>query len=76
MTALPDGIFLRQICKILAGLNVVWRAKKNSGGLPSSGGFDQFCMGLFLSGGFGAFIRKKQLASHFFCIKKLVDLKK
>jgi hypothetical protein len=38
-TALPDGGFLRQICKILADLKVVWQAKNISGGLPISGGF-------------------------------------
>jgi hypothetical protein len=38
-SALPDGGFLRQICKILADLKVVWRAKNISGGLPISGGF-------------------------------------
>jgi hypothetical protein len=47
--------FLCQICKILADLKVVWWAKNISGGLPISGGFDQFCMGLFLSGGFWRF---------------------
>jgi hypothetical protein len=77
---LPDGGFLRQICKILADLKVIWRAKNISGGLPISGGFLAdltnfvwvcFCLAdLADSGGFGAFISKKQLASHFFCIKK------
>jgi hypothetical protein len=54
---LPDGGFLRQIWKILADLKVVWRAKNISGGLPISGGFDQFCMVLFLSGKSGGFWR-------------------
>jgi hypothetical protein len=36
--ALPDGGFLRQICKILEDLKVVWGAKNISGGLPISGG--------------------------------------
>jgi hypothetical protein len=80
---LPDGGFLRQICKILVDLKVVWRAKHISGRLPISGGFladltnfvwVYFCLAdLADSGGFGAFISKKQLASHFFCITKLVD---
>jgi hypothetical protein len=52
---LPDGGFLRQIWTILADLKVIWRAKNISGGLPISGGFDQFCMVLFLSGGFWRF---------------------
>jgi hypothetical protein len=73
---LPDGGFLRQICKILADLKVVWRAKNISGGLPISGGFDQFCMVLVLFGGFGVYISKKQLFLTFSCIKKLVDKKK
>jgi hypothetical protein len=82
-SALPDGGFLRQICKILADLKVIWRAKNISGGLPISGGFladlTHFvwvCFCLADSGGFGAFISKKQLDSHFFCIKKILDLKK
>jgi hypothetical protein len=54
-TALPDGGFLRQICKILADLKVVWQVKNISGGLPISGGFDQFCMVLVLFGGFWRF---------------------
>jgi hypothetical protein len=75
---LPDGSFLRQICKILADLKVVWRAKNISSGLPISGGFladltnfvwVYFC--LADSGGFVAFISKKQLASHFFLHKKI-----
>jgi hypothetical protein len=36
---LPDVGFLRQICKILADLKVIWRAKNISGGLPISDGF-------------------------------------
>jgi hypothetical protein len=47
--------FSRQIWKILADLKVIWQAKNISGGLPISGGFDQFCLGLFLSGGFWRF---------------------
>jgi hypothetical protein len=68
-SALPDGGFLRQICKILADLKVIWRAKNISGGLPISGGFLAdltnfewicFCLAdLADSGGFGAFISKK-----------------
>jgi hypothetical protein len=60
----------------LAGKKYFWRTPNF---WRISGGFDQFCMGFFLFGrsaGFGAFISKKQLASHFFCIKKIVDLKK
>jgi hypothetical protein len=75
---LPDNGFLRQICKILADLKVVGRAKNISGGLPISGGFladsTNFvwvCFCLADSGGFGAFISKKQLASHFFLHKKI-----
>jgi hypothetical protein len=78
---LPDGGFLRQICKILVDLKVVWRAKNISGGLPISGGFlvdltnfvwVYFCLAdLADSGGFGACISKKQLASHFFLYKKI-----
>jgi hypothetical protein len=85
-TALPDGGFLRQICKIMADLKVIWRAKNISGGLPISGGFLAdltnfvwvcFCLGdLADSGGFGAFISKKQLASHFFLLKKKLIKKK
>jgi hypothetical protein len=87
--ALPDGGFLCQICKILADLKVIWRAKNISGGLPISGGFlaDMtnfvwFCLclaDLADSVGFGAFISKKQLASHFFFtffVIKKIDLKK
>jgi hypothetical protein len=36
---LPDGGLIRQICKILADLKVIWQAKNISGGLPISGGF-------------------------------------
>jgi hypothetical protein len=54
-TALPDGGFLRQICKIRADLKVIWQAKNISGGLPISGGFDQFFLGWFFSGGFWQF---------------------
>jgi hypothetical protein len=82
--ALPDGGFLCQICKILADLKVTWRAKNISVGLPISGGFLAdltnfvcvcFCLAdLADSGGFGAFISKKQLASHFILYKKIVFL--
>jgi hypothetical protein len=78
---LPDGGFLRQICRILANLKVVWRAKNIYGRLPISGGFladltnfvwVYFCLAdLADSGGFGAFISKKQLASHFYLHKKI-----
>jgi hypothetical protein len=80
----PDGGFLRQICKILADLKVVWRARNISGGLPISGGFladltnfvwVYFCLAdladLGDSGGFGAFISKKPLASFCFWHKKI-----
>jgi hypothetical protein len=66
----------------LVGKKYFWR----TGGLPISGGFLAdltnfvwlvFCLAdLADSGGFGAFISKKQLASHFFCITFFVDLKK
>jgi hypothetical protein len=76
--ALPDGGFLRQICKILADLKVVWRAKNISGGLPISGGFladltnfAWFCFCLVDSGGFGVYISKKTLVSHFFLHQKI-----
>jgi hypothetical protein len=78
---LPDGGFLRQICKILADLKVVWRAKNISGGLPISGGFladltnlAWVCLSLADladSGGFGVSISKNQLVSHFFLHKKI-----
>jgi hypothetical protein len=76
--ALPDGGFLRQICKILEDLKVVWGAKNISGGLPISGGlladltnFAWVCFCLADSGGFGVSISKKQLVSHFFFHKKI-----
>jgi hypothetical protein len=51
--ALPDGGFLRQILTILADLKVVWQ-------VPNfwriSGGYDQFCTGLFLSGRSGGIL--------------------
>jgi hypothetical protein len=60
---------------VAADLKVVWRAKNISGGLPISGGFLAdlthffwvcFCLAdLADYGGFGAFISKKQLESHF-----------
>jgi hypothetical protein len=78
-SAWPDGGFLRQICKILADLKVVWRAKNISGGLLISGGFladltnfAWVCFCLADSGGFGVSISKKQLVSHFFMHKKVV----
>jgi hypothetical protein len=76
--ALPDGGFLRQICKILADLRVVWWVKNISFGLPISGGFladltnfEWFCFCFADSGGFGVYISKKQLVSHFFLNKKI-----
>jgi hypothetical protein len=52
-SALPDGGFLRQISTILADLKVVLR-------VPNfwriSGGFDQFCTGLFLFGRSGGIL--------------------
>jgi hypothetical protein len=67
-TALPDGGFHRQICKIMADLKVVWRVKNISGGLPISGGFladltnfARFWFCLADSGGFAVYISKKQL---------------
>jgi hypothetical protein len=53
----------------LAGKNYFWRTPNF---WRISGGFDQFCMGLFSladlvdSGGFGVSISNKQLVSHFF----------
>jgi hypothetical protein len=75
---LPDGGFLRQICKILADLKVIWWAKNISGGLPISGGFladlPNFvwvCFCLADSVGFEAFISKKTTCfSLFFAYKK------
>jgi hypothetical protein len=65
VAALPDGGFLRKICKILADLIVVWQAKNNSGGLPISGGFltdltnfAWVCFCLADSGGFGVSVSK------------------
>jgi hypothetical protein len=79
--ALPDDGFLRQICKILADLKVIWQAKNISGGLPISGGFLVdlinlswvcFCLAdLADSGSFGVSMSKKQLASHLFWQKKI-----
>jgi hypothetical protein len=56
---LPDGGFLRQICKILADLKVVWRAKNISGGFLADWtnfAWVDFC--LTDSGGFGFSIIK------------------
>jgi hypothetical protein len=39
LAALPDGGFLRKICKILADLKVICRSKNISGGLLISGRF-------------------------------------
>jgi hypothetical protein len=74
--ALPDGGFLRQICKILADLKVVWQAKTISCKLPISGGFltdltnfawVSFCLAdLADSGGYGVSISKKHFVYHSF----------
>jgi hypothetical protein len=75
---LPDGGFLRQICKILADLKVVWRAKNISGGLPISGGFladltnfAWVCFNLADLAVLESLLAKKQLVSHFFLHKKM-----
>jgi hypothetical protein len=77
---LPDGGFLRQICKILADLKVIWQAKNIFAGLPISDGFLAdlinffwvcFCLAdLADSGSFGVSMSKKQLVSHLFWQKK------
>jgi hypothetical protein len=77
---LPDGGFLRKICKILADLKVIGQAKYISGRLLISGGFLAdltnfawicFCLAdLSDSSGFGVSISQKQLVSHFFMHKK------
>jgi hypothetical protein len=75
---LPDGGFLRQICKILADLKVVWQAKNISGRLPISSGFladltnsARFVFFLAESGGFEVSISKKKLVSQYFLLKKI-----
>jgi hypothetical protein len=81
--ALPDDGFLRQICKILADLKVISRAKNISGGLPISGGFLEdltnfvwVCFCLVDLVGLEPLLAKNNLILTFFCIKKIIDLKK